>query len=331
MKILLDISTLGHKGLGRFTKTLLDCLKELPVDLKTYKNEGEIYQISSYFKFLNKNDWDIFIAPHFIFPINILFSRRPIFITIHDLIPFKKFNYKFSLLFIFLLVVTKFNNVKVLTPSESSRKGISDLFYINEKKIYIINNQAQNFGKINKGKKISKTIKKEDSIQILYIGNLKRHKNVQLILKACEIVNSYREKNIKLSIVAGFNTKTNFQENLSLNRKYIKVYKQITDILLSELIQDCNYLIQPSFEEGFGIPILEALMKDKNVICSDIEVFHELYEGQTIYINQYDPFILAEILRQSYEIINEIPSSVIMGKKFNIDKIKLQLKKALDL
>ena len=50
-------------------------------------------------------------------------------------------------------------------------------------------------------------------------------------------------------------------------------------MIFGYFIKESDYLIQPSFEEGFGIPILEALLRNTNVICSDIEVFRENYSG----------------------------------------------------
>lgn len=53
------------------------------------------------------------------------------------------------------------------------------------------------------------------------------------------------------------------------------------------LIAGAHGLIMPSFAEGFGIPIIEALAANTPVLCSDIPVFREVAGELADY---FDPF-----------------------------------------
>jgi glycosyltransferase involved in cell wall biosynthesis len=53
------------------------------------------------------------------------------------------------------------------------------------------------------------------------------------------------------------------------------------------LIADAHGLIMPSFAEGFGVPIIEALAANTPVLCSDIAVFREVAGELADY---FDPF-----------------------------------------
>ena len=53
------------------------------------------------------------------------------------------------------------------------------------------------------------------------------------------------------------------------------------------LIADAHGLIMPSFAEGFGVPIIEALAANTPVLCSDIPVFREVAGELADY---FDPF-----------------------------------------
>jgi len=44
-------------------------------------------------------------------------------------------------------------------------------------------------------------------------------------------------------------------------------------------------LVMPSYYEGFGLPVLEALTLGCPVICSDIPVFHELFEDHVTFFD----------------------------------------------
>ena len=333
MKILLDKSTENHKGLGRFTATLINSLNDLPVTLKTYSRKGPIYHPLAFMNFVNLHDWEIYITPHFILPLNILFSGKPIYITIHDIIPFKKFNIKFFILFSFLSIILKFQNIKILTPSITSKNKLKILFKIDENKIFVVNNEARIMESSNNKKNNTINIDKNDKdiIDILYIGNLKKHKNVNLIIKACELISKIKKKEIKLSIVGGFDTQSSIKENLSLDFDFINFHGAITDDEINFLIDNADYLVQPSFDEGFGIPILEALVKNKKVICSDIEVFHELYEEYSIFVNYYDPVLLAEIICNDYGDNKNKSFFDSITQKYSLTNIKKQLSIALNL
>ena len=62
-------------------------------------------------------------------------------------------------------------------------------------------------------------------------------------------------------------------------------YENINDSELQSLYLSAKMLVMPSFYEGFGLPILEALSFDCPVICSDIPVFRELFENNVTYFN----------------------------------------------
>ncbi|MCE2566098.1 glycosyltransferase family 1 protein [Komagataeibacter sp. FNDCF1] len=62
----------------------------------------------------------------------------------------------------------------------------------------------------------------------------------------------------------------------------------LTDPEVAALLQDAAALLFPSFSEGFGLPLAEALVLDVPVICSDIPVFHEFAGSDVSYIDPTD-------------------------------------------
>src|SRR5207244_5723244 len=67
---------------------------------------------------------------------------------------------------------------------------------------------------------------------------------------------------------------------------YIEEHEKAT------LIADAHGLIMPSFAEGFGVPIIEALAANTPVLCSDIAVFREVAGELADY---FDPFFTESI------------------------------------
>lgn len=70
--------------------------------------------------------------------------------------------------------------------------------------------------------------------------------------------------------------------------KHIMWLHNLAPEYLSALIINARALLAPSFTEGFGLPLREAEALNTRVICSDIEVFHEIMRERATYISPAD-------------------------------------------
>ena len=52
-----------------------------------------------------------------------------------------------------------------------------------------------------------------------------------------------------------------------------------------QLLKNCSAFVFPSRAEGFGIPPMEALLYNKPIILSNLDVFKEIYGNIPIYFN----------------------------------------------
>jgi glycosyltransferase involved in cell wall biosynthesis len=60
----------------------------------------------------------------------------------------------------------------------------------------------------------------------------------------------------------------------------------VDDASLVAAYRQCRFLIAPSLSEGHDLPVAEALSLGADVLCSDIDVHREYYEGQVAF---FDP------------------------------------------
>ena len=65
------------------------------------------------------------------------------------------------------------------------------------------------------------------------------------------------------------------------------------DAELAYAYSHCAALLNPSYAEGFGLPLAEAARADRPVICSDIPVFREVGRDGALYFRVNDPAALA--------------------------------------
>lgn len=74
----------------------------------------------------------------------------------------------------------------------------------------------------------------------------------------------------------------------------IALFRQegISDAALAQAYRDCIFLLAPSLDEGHNLPIAEALAHGGEVLCSDIDVHREFYDGRAYY---FDPMRVESI------------------------------------
>ena len=61
-----------------------------------------------------------------------------------------------------------------------------------------------------------------------------------------------------------------------------------SDDITTSILEDARALLMPSFVEGFGIPVIEALGKGVPVIASNLDVFREIAGDIPLYIDPLD-------------------------------------------
>jgi len=121
---------------------------------------------------------------------------------------------------------------------------------------------------------------------LLYVGTVEKRKNLLGIVKAMHISNI----NIPL-IVIGRKIDPYFREVLN----YINVHRlnniifpgQILNHELPVIYQNAECFIYPSFFEGFGIPVLEAMVSGTPVITSKGGCFEEAGGPGSLYVDPY--------------------------------------------
>jgi glycosyltransferase involved in cell wall biosynthesis len=160
---------------------------------------------------------------------------------------------------------------KVFTVSEFSKQRI--IFHFGNKKEIIVAHNGLRIDLLDYDSTHAQRI--YDFEYVLFIGNIKKHKGLDILLKAMEDIDK------KLVIIGSVqNMKTSdkiIYEKIRLN-KNIRFEEYIqNDQTLYAIISHADILVQPSRYEGFGIPPLESLYLGTPVIISDIPVFKEIY------------------------------------------------------
>lgn len=110
-------------------------------------------------------------------------------------------------------------------------------------------------------------------VYLLYVGALAPRKNLATLVQALKIVR-VKFQNVHLLIVGDGNEKARLQEltNLLGLRESVTFFGSVSRQTLLKLYNTTDYVVVPSYIEGFGLTILEGLACEKPVIMTPVGI-----------------------------------------------------------
>ena len=337
MKIAIDARMFDESGIGRYIRNLIEKLSTLDFENDYYillrkKNYNNLvfnknfhrvladfrwYGLSEQIKLpkiLNSIDPDIVHFPHFNVPI---FYKGKFIVTIHDLIHqhFKMtrstthdpilYNLKqFGYSKVFKKAVT--DSEIIITPSNYVKNLLITEWNVLAEKIKVTHEGVD--------EKILENIKNYTNISaerilgkynitkpyIFYVGNAHPHKNVEGLVKAFSTLKKTHE-NLSLVLSGGDHY---FWQRIrkEVSEKNIVFTNSISDEELAIFYKNAQCFIMPSFEEGFGIPLLEAMSLGCPVVSSESGSLKEIGGDAAIYFN---PKNILEMVEKILIILND--------------------------
>lgn len=297
MKIAIDCRMSGMSGIGVYLDNILAylltvktehtyvligdqlklaCYEKMP-HVKIVQSEAPIFSIKEVIGFPIKeiNQCNVFYSPNFNIPLGI---KIPVFGTIHDMVflDVMGLTSKFGkIVRWFVLWRTVHISSKLFTVSEFSKNRI--LYHFKKAPEIIVANSGIN--RELKAFQVSQTVS-YDFQYILFIGNIKKHKGLDVLLDAFDRA---RQKGFakRLVIVGDYehfkSADVSIIKRIDEQNENVVFTGRISNEQLYNTIAHAALLVQPSVYEGFGLPPLEALYLGCNVLISDIQVFYEIY------------------------------------------------------
>ena len=266
------------RGIGFYTQRLIRELGKIKgLKIKELKKKKEIFQA----------DYDLLHLPYF-HPYFFTLpwrKRKPLVITIHDLIPLKyPRHYPPGLKARLRWWLQKKRLAQVdliITDSLASRADIVKLLGYPQEQIKVIYLAADRIFQPIKNKKQLEAVKKKYRLPpkfVLYVGDVNWNKNLPGLVKACAKIK------IPLVIVGQQAVNKNIDRDHPENKDlvWLQNYYQAQPPQASQLFllgfvptEDLIALYnlatlycQPSFDEGFGLPVIEAMACGCPVVSS---------------------------------------------------------------
>lgn len=135
---------------------------------------------------------------------------------------------------------------------------------------------------------------------LLYLGNVKRHKNLLALLQAYSLVQHQIPQKL---LIAGSGASVRLlddrvQAHAAELGERVEMIGRLDFDALHSLVAGADLLVMPSFNEGAGLPPLEAMASGTAVLCSDIPSLRETCGDGAAYFDPHDPRELAQLIQQ---------------------------------
>jgi glycosyltransferase involved in cell wall biosynthesis len=207
---------------------------------------------------------DIFHEPHYTLPTGL--KGRSV-VTVHDLIHLRLPQFFSAAQRAYARTVIGHavrNAGAVIAISQKTKDDILETYKVNEERVQVVYLGVRPIFRRLEDRAPVERFKATiglDKPYILYVGNVKPHKNIPTLLKAYAQIKSKRD-DVELVFVGGSCKKEKHLAEEAKNLGIIGSIRDLRHITDEELVWAYNgaeVLVMPSLYEGFGYPALEAM------------------------------------------------------------------------
>ncbi len=195
----------------------------------------------------------------------------------------------------------------ILTPSENTKRDLLNFYHLSPKKIHVLApGLSSNFifptneNSIQQKKEADQKILKKYNVPkkfILFLGTIEPRKNICGMIDAFERFHHETKEEFELVIAGGTGWNNSLLHKLiasSPARKYIRLLGYVEENDKPALYRASSLFVYPSFYEGFGFPVLEAMASGTPVITSNRSSLPEITGSAAYLINPHRPEEIAK-------------------------------------
>ena len=226
---------------------------------------------------------------------DLAFLHFPAFISWHQRWYYQRFTPKFLQ-----------KAAQIVTVSEFSKQDILLHYPVQANKLSVVHGAArEGFDPLDWGSRDATKASYADGREyFLFVGGVHPRKNLMNLLKAFSLFKKWQHSNMKLLVVGRLAWQYgDIVEKLKTYkyREDVVMLNYVSDHTLTQLTASAYALVYPSFFEGFGLPILEAMKSGVPVITSNTSSMPEIAGDAALFASPDDPDAIAKQLLLIYK------------------------------
>lgn len=282
-----------NTGIGIYSSCLFESMKKImgnEICLRSISNKesftlmSRMFYYTSLFFGLGKN-YNLY---HFTDPMACFAARRyrPSIVTVHDLVPYLSrtnpelnFAMKFNMRYL--------NECRrIICISRNTKKDLLRIFDVEQEKISVVYNGVNHETFKPRNRKIARKVLNlpVDKKILLNVGTETPRKNIPTLIR---VIKQLDCENLLL-IRVGCKSKDSSRLIKSLNLEKNIIYLRPSNKQLPLFYNAADIYVSPSFYEGFGLTILEAMASGCPVIAGNNSSIPEIVGGSGVLLDAFD-------------------------------------------
>jgi glycosyltransferase involved in cell wall biosynthesis len=284
MRVAIDVSPLvqTRAGTARYLKGLLRELErrdDLEVNTKSFGRSDRASTLArdaAWYPFVlgRESRADVLHCPTYRGPLS---SRRPLVVTVHDLAVLRHpeaFN-RWTRTYSPRVVPRVLREARrVIAVSEFTRRELVDLLHVPDDRIRVVPNAVD--------AEFTSDGPAADGEYVLAVGTLEPRKNLSRLMDAA------RRADVELRVVGARGW-----GGVEVEGNGVRWLGEVSDAELARLYRGALCVAYPSFYEGFGIPVLEAMACGVPVVTTRGTAMEEVANGAAVLVDADDSAAIA--------------------------------------
>ncbi|HEY2642568.1 MAG TPA: glycosyltransferase family 1 protein [Galbitalea sp.] len=123
---------------------------------------------------------------------------------------------------------------------------------------------------------------------LVYMGSFMPYKNVELLTQGMHHLAGYT-----LHLLSKVDDATKHHLESIAPHGSLAFHNGVSDEEYAKLLSSATALVTASLNEGFGLPLIEAMAGGTPVVVSDIDIFREIGADAAVYFDPHDPVSFA--------------------------------------
>lgn len=178
------------------------------------------------------------------------------------------------------------NRADAVAAVSETTKDLIAAHHLTTKPVAVVSNAAE------VAAASTRTVNRSDAKTLIYMGAFLPYKNVEALIRALEHLPGWT-----LHIASRIEGRREAQlRSLIPDRAKVVFHRGISEEDYARLLDEATALVTASREEGFGLPVIEAMAQGVPVAVSDIPIFNEIAGAAALYFDQEDPRSIAEAI-----------------------------------
>ncbi len=174
---------------------------------------------------------------------------------------------------------------EVATVSETTRELMRE-HHLTDRPITIVSNAADPVA-------ADPSRQQPATRDLVYMGSFMPYKNVETLARALHELPGHR-----LHLLSRIGAADRARLEALAPADALVVHDGVTDAAYGELLDGALALVTMSLDEGFGLPLVEAMVRGTPVVVSDIPIFREIGGDAAVYADPRDVAAVAAAIRE---------------------------------